>query len=127
MNQEILHRGDGRVRQGARWVVELAHIVPGARMSIDGQIFTLLKRHEFRRRDETVGEIFAWQAPCADCGRSFITSSSSSGATPTRRCREHRSAGKAVAGNHKRMTVTWLPPIEKAGAGTTPATGPTSA
>lgn len=107
---------DARIRIGRRLVIGLAQIEVGAKMSIDGQIFELIGRHPFARLDGTIGEILNWRAPCAVCGKPFVTSSPSSGSTPTRRCREHRSAGKAVAGNHKAMTVKWLLPEEKAGA-----------
>lgn len=130
MEQQITNLEDCRIKVGPRFVLTLDGIQIGARLSIDGQPYELVRIHEFKRKhDGSMGTLYDWKAPCADCGKEFITTSSPSGAMMTRRCREHRSAGKAVrgGGRRQRMTVTWLPPIEKAGAGTPPATGPTSA
>lgn len=121
---------DCRSKVGPRFVLSLEGIQIGARLAIDGQPYELIRIHEFKRKhDGSTGTLYDWKAPCADCGKEFITTSSPSGAMMTRRCREHRSAGKAArgGGRRQRMTVTWLPPEDKARAEAKPSSDPASA
>lgn len=116
---------DCRVKVGRRHVLQLSGAQVGARLAIDHQVYTLIGTSEFRRKDGSTALLYSWRAPCATCGREFITTSAPSGCLPTRRCREHRNRTVAVRaeGKFMRAHVRWLLPEEQAGAATT-TTGP---
>jgi hypothetical protein len=105
----------------------LAQIAVGSLMTIDAQLFEAVKVHAFTRKDGSQGVLIDWRSNCPVCGKEFLTTSSATGATPTRRCRDHRALSKSVAGSRKRMTVRILPFGIKAGTGDQPATGQNSA
>ena len=101
---------DCRVKVGPRYVLMLDGVGVGARMAIDDQAFEVVKLHPFTRKDGSEGLLIDWRSHCPVCEKEFLTTSSATGSTPTRRCRDHRALSKSVAGSRKRMTVRWLTP-----------------
>ena len=125
MEQQISN--DCRTPVGRRLVIPFAGVQVGVRMAIDAQTFEVVKLHPFTRKDGSEGLLIDWRSHCPVCAKEFLTTSSATGSTPTRRCRDHRALSKSVAGSRKRMTVRWLSPEEQAGVSISPATSPTGA
>jgi hypothetical protein len=83
----------------------------GMRLLIVAQEFELVRVHEFRRKDGTVGTLLDWRALCSDCAAPFVTTTVLGGGGPTRRCRTHRAAGKQVVpGPRRRLDMRVIQP-----------------
>ncbi|WP_153017874.1 MULTISPECIES: hypothetical protein [unclassified Sphingobium] len=104
---------------------DASSIAVGHMLLMDEQPFLVLRIDRFIRRDGTEGAMITYSAPCAECGETFWGISVCGGGFPSRRCKSHRAGGRPVRGLGKRQRVRfeWVPPIEKASAASTTATG----
>ncbi|WP_420140167.1 hypothetical protein [Sphingomonas sp.] len=71
---------------------------------LDGQRYDYRGTHQHQKIDGSMTLLVDWETNCPECGTAFVTSSTRR--TPmafTRRCSEHRVAGKNVSKKHPRF------------------------
>lgn len=87
-----------------------AEPVIGDRLVIESQIYELIKIHDSVRPNRTI-TFLDWRTHCPTCGAEFITSTTTAGNMPTRRCRAHRAAGRQVTrGPRRKLSIRIVAP-----------------
>jgi hypothetical protein len=65
------------------------------------QPYRLVGSEPYQRSDGELSVILTWQSQCPECGATFTTTSGLVTRYLTRRCPQHRKAGKPVSGKNK--------------------------
>lgn len=77
----------------------------GTVLHLDDQAYEMIGTKPHERQDGTSTELLIWQTECATCGSNFEVMSGLRSSGLSRRCAEHRRAGKPVKGKRGRKVV----------------------
>ena len=71
---------------------------PGTRIVVKGREYEIVRFEPYTRKDGSLTALSVWIGECAECGASFEHRTTAGRLQENRRCQEHKSPGRRMAG-----------------------------